>query len=105
MPDGSYIKPRADAWNPFRLRATCVDGLVKCKECGALFEASRAKDFCSDQHKGIWNNRLQSRGGAILRELMRWRYDRPRTKGIFGFICAQLAAWHDEDVAAGRSSW
>lgn len=98
---------------PKKLRVRC------CNECGKPLPegADKRMRFCpaipgsnvsrSSQCKTNFNNRQKTRGDLIYPLIMAMRYDREKfaKAGVWKQMCRLMAAWHDEDTAAGRVSY
>lgn len=80
----------------------------KCPECGEMFPYSGKKVFCTTEHRVEWNNRMLSRGGALVPYAMAWRQSRNRkgkkefARYVLNEFCLALDRYSAEDREAGR---
>lgn len=78
-----------------------------CHECGQSYKRRREdQSFCSSKCNGLARNREMSRAATIYRALYWWRFKRSSKHAAddLRFVCRSIAAWIDEDKAAGRGA-
>lgn len=83
--------------------------IITCRECGASVEVivNAKKRHCSKVCLDRWNNRRRIRGEKLYDLMMIQRCERPlaQQEGVYTILCRMVAAWREEDAAAGRESY